>query len=295
MSSDADVYSAFGLTIASEVPLVELAPGTGAPHVTVRRAMLSASPASPDAWTITAARGEARGWAPGAGAFRVTDGAEILIDPMPGADARAVRLAIVGPLLGVVLAQRGRFVLHASTVGIDGRAIAFTGPSGQGKSTLAAAFTRAGHTFLADDMTVIGVDDGPPVVTPGFARVKLWPDSAAAFDHDISHLPLIHPDRTKRSVALPAPEPDTMPLARCYMVEDAAAESIDWISDRASVLSLVALTYQSLWMHETGAAAANLQHCGALARSGVIRRLRRRRAFDALDDVVRVVERDVRA
>src|SRR5262245_26845245 len=138
MSADAFVYSAFALTIVSVVPLPELPPGHGDGDVTVRVGPLDGPRRPSDDWAITAAPGEASGWAPGAGRFRVRHGREIVIDPDPGADPRAIRLAVIGPLLGVILAQRGRFVLHASTVAIDGRAVAFTGPSGSGKSTLAA-------------------------------------------------------------------------------------------------------------------------------------------------------------
>jgi hypothetical protein len=44
-----------------------------------------------------------------------------------------------------------RLALHASVVDVDGRAVAFLGASRQGKSTLAAALARRGHTLLSDD------------------------------------------------------------------------------------------------------------------------------------------------
>src|SRR5436853_233172 len=81
---------------------------------------------------------------------------------------------------GLPLPQRGHFVLHASSVAIDGKAAAFAGPSGRGKSTLVAALASAGHPLIADDMSVIDTSGAAPVVQPGFPRVKLWPDSASA-------------------------------------------------------------------------------------------------------------------
>jgi hypothetical protein len=291
------LHSAFALTIASEVPLIELPPGSGDVDVDVRIDALDGI-ARPDAdvWSVTAGPGEARGWAPGAGAFRVRGGKEIVVDPMPGADERALRLAIVGPLLGVILAQRGRFVLHASTVAIDGKAVSFAGPSGRGKSTLVAALTRAGHPLLADDMTVIDPSGAMPLVHPGFPRVKLWPDSASALAHDVETLPLIHPERTKRSLDVAASfHPAPVPLVRCYLLEDGDAESVSAAGGSDSILTLVKLTYQASWMHETGVSGPNLLHCGALARSGVVRRLRRRRSFEALPEVIRFIEADVRS
>ncbi len=49
-------------------------------------------------------------------------------------------------------------VLHGGCVEIDGRAVAFVGHSGTGKSTLTAALVRAGHGYIADEVTAIGPD-----------------------------------------------------------------------------------------------------------------------------------------
>ncbi|HEX6099715.1 MAG TPA: hypothetical protein VF432_25600 [Thermoanaerobaculia bacterium] len=290
------LHQAFALTIDSEIPLIELPAGEGAPDVVVAVGPVEGAPAPSEGWTVIAAPGEVRGWMPQGGAFHVRGGREILVEPISGADPRAVRLGIVGPLLGVILMQRGLFVLHASTVAIDGQAVAFFGPSGRGKSTLIAAFTRAGHPLIADDMTVIDTSGVPPFVQPGFPRVKLWPDSASALEHDVESLPLIHPERTKRSVQFPeAFHRERLPLARCYLLEDGDAESSAEIAPREAVLALIGSTYQAFWLHQTGSSGPNLLHCAALARSGVVRRLRRRRTFEALPEVIRFVEDDVRA
>jgi hypothetical protein len=293
------VHQAFLLTIASEIPLVELPvveDGADAPpDVEVRIGRVEELPPRAEGWSVVATPGEVRGWIPGGGGFRVRGGREIVVDPAPDADARALRLGIVGPLLGVILGQRDRFVLHASTVAVDGQAAAFFGPSGRGKSTLTAAFTRAGHPLIADDMTVIDTSSDAPRVEPGFPRVKLWPDSALALRHDPEALPLIHPERTKRSLQVSSSFPRAaVPLARCYLLEDGPEESSATIPVREAVMALVASTYQAAWLHATGLSRRNLQDCGALVRSGVVRRLQRRRTFEALDDVVRFVEGDLR-
>jgi hypothetical protein len=289
MARPPSLHSAFALTIASDLPLTDLPPGSGAPDVRVSLAQLpDATPAS-EQWTIIATPGEVRGFAPTAGAFRVRDGREIVLQPMEGADERALRLVIVGPLLGVLLAQRGAFVLHASTVAIDGKAAAFFGPSGRGKSTLTAALTQAGHPLIADDMTVIETAGDRPVVLPGFPRLKLWPDSAAALEHDVENLPLIHPDRTKRSLQLTSRfQPEPLPLVRCYLLEDGEEEATAELSPVDTIF-----TYQSQWLHDSGSSGANLLQCGALARSGIVRRLLRRRTFAALPDVIAFIEREV--
>lgn len=295
MPPSTKLYSAFALTIESAIPLVELPPGSGDADVTVSVAPLGIAAPESDAWSINAGVDETSGWAPGAGAFLVRNGSEIVVDPMPRADDRALRMAIVGPLLGVILSQRGRFVLHASTVVIDDVAVAFAGPSGRGKSTLTAALARAGYPLVADDMTVIDTVQRPPLVQPGFPRVKLWPDSAGALDERVEELPLIHPEIAKRSLELrDAFHAEPVPLRRCYILEDGDSEAIEEIPPREAIFTLVRSTYQAAWMHETGASGRNLQHCGDLVRSGVVRRLRRRKRFDVLPDVLRFIEADVR-
>jgi hypothetical protein len=290
------LHTAFDLTIASEIPLIELPAGEGAPDVEVTIGIVDPAPPPTDGWSVIAAPGDVRGWIPSGGAFRVRDGVEIVIAPAPDFDIRALRLGIVGPLLGVILTQRGRFVLHASTVAVDGKAVAFFGPSGRGKSTLTAALTRAGHPLIADDMTVIETTNDTPIVQPGFPRLKLWPDSAEALEHDVDALPLLHPERTKRSLQLSSAfHAQPLPLARCYLLEDGDAESVSELAPKEAVLTLIGYTYQAQWLHQTGASGANLLHCGALVRSGVVRRLQRRRMFDALPDVIRFIEDDVRS
>ncbi|MDQ7993990.1 MAG: hypothetical protein AAGC63_16635, partial [Propionicimonas sp.] len=54
-------------------------------------------------------------------------------DMQPGLD----RVLATGTLLSIVLQLRGDCVLHASAVERDGRALAFVGQSGRGKSTMA--------------------------------------------------------------------------------------------------------------------------------------------------------------
>jgi hypothetical protein len=143
---------------------------------------------------------------------------------------------------------------------------------------------------------VIDVSGEVPVVQSGFPRVKLWPDSALALSHDVESLPVIHPERTKRSLQVAEHfHAAAVRLARCYLLEDGEEESVVAATGSETILALVRSTYQASWMHESGAGGTNLMQSGALVRSGVVRRLRRRRTFDALPDVIRFIEADVRS
>jgi hypothetical protein len=83
---------------------------------------------------------------------------------------------------------RGEISLHASAVVIDGRAIAFVGVSGAGKSTIAAALcARPEAELAADDMVYVSYIDGVPCVVPTERTNRLAPSSDAP--------------RTKRAIA----------------------------------------------------------------------------------------------
>jgi hypothetical protein len=115
----------------------------------------------------------------GVGAYLVdAAGHNVTVDPTSGADPRHVRAILLGSVFGILCHRRDLLPLHASCVEIDGHAVAFTGPSGIGKSTLAAAFAAAGHRVLADDVTVIDLDaPNGPLVRPTISRLKLRGDS----------------------------------------------------------------------------------------------------------------------
>lgn len=81
----------------------------------------------------------------------------------------------LGAPLALALALRGRFLLHASAVVGNGRAMALTARSGVGKSTLAAFAARASRcewTRVADDILPVELDH-EPLVLPHFPQLKL--------------------------------------------------------------------------------------------------------------------------
>jgi HPr kinase/phosphorylase len=61
-------------------------------------------------------------------------------------------------------------LLHATAVSFDGRAILLTGASGSGKSSLALQLIAVGAELVADDQTMLSLQDGqvmarcPPVL-----------------------------------------------------------------------------------------------------------------------------------
>ena len=201
---------------------------------------------------------------------------------------------LLGPTLGFVLRLRGITCLHASVVAIDDRAVAFAGPAGAGKSTLAAAFARRGHAILTDDVAPLVESADCFRVAPAYPRVRLWPESAASLFGRAESLPLITPTWEKRFLPLDGDrfffESRPLELAAIYLLADRADDGprIEAVASRDALMSLVANTYTN-YLLDRGMRAAEFQVLGRLVDRIAVRRAvpaRDLAAIDALCDAV---------
>src|SRR5207247_1442060 len=64
----------------------------------------------------------------------------------------------------------------------------------------AAAFLRAGHDLLSDDLVPVRAAAGGVEALPGYPRMRLWPEEAAHFAGGTDELRRVHPDGEKRWV-----------------------------------------------------------------------------------------------
>jgi hypothetical protein len=125
------------------------------------------------------------------------------------------------------LCHLGRMVVHASAVELpDGRAVAFTGPSGQGKSTLATAFFRAGHGLISDDCLLLETRQGEVQVVASYPSLRLWPDSAGEMVDDGSRFSEMAHYTNKKQLLLNSGDAPEQPrwnrLSALYILEDPA-------------------------------------------------------------------------
>jgi len=115
---------------------------------------------------------------PKIGSFSVKRGSEIIIQPADSANPSEIRVFLLGSVMGALLHQREIFPIHGSTINTSKGAVIISGRSCTGKSTLAAAFYKAGFEVIADDVSVIKSNfDGGFIVVPGIPYLKLWKDS----------------------------------------------------------------------------------------------------------------------
>ncbi|GGM80678.1 hypothetical protein GCM10010967_10590 [Dyadobacter beijingensis] len=191
-------YMAFGLHIHSEIALPELADGDpdAVVDVHIRRGTFELPKLRP---TTIYRRGirahfgrDAQqalylDWA-GVAAFKATGGHALTVSPVT-ADGNLISLFTVSEALGLVLFQKGYFLLHASAVAVGDEAWCFMGMPGAGKSSTAAAFIKAGCRLLSDDLTAITFDkSGKPLIIPAYPQLKIWDRTVQGLQYNRSDL-----------------------------------------------------------------------------------------------------------
>jgi hypothetical protein len=162
---------------------------------------------------------------------------------------------LLGPVIGIVLRLRGVTSLHASAVEWNGSAIMFAGPQGSGKSTIAGALAAEHWAVLSDDTVAIRRSDGVWTATPGYPRLRLWPDAARELARDRPSLPLLPPGAsgsTRRyhldlSTGACRFVEDPKPIGVVYLLEDAtdqaSAFGAEPVSPAAALTALTGNTY----------------------------------------------------
>lgn len=309
---DSYQYAVFGRPVRSTVRLPRLRPRETVSQwlddrpIRVRRARLSPTPDAvprsltrvhedPDGkFAVYEADDGALYWFyDGVGVLRVDD-TDVALSPAPSATAEAYRRLVRGPGLRSVLVRRGAVVVHASAVAIDGRAVAFTGPSGRGKSTTAGACLAAGHDLLVDDVLPITLcaaadgDDGRPVAPVGAPSLRLDARAAGALGFDARGSDEAAVDVGDRLSTA------ARPLAAVYLLADGEDVAIDRVPSQQAVFELLRSSYALYDDGDRAAVRRHLDDCGTLAERVSVRRLTRPRSLDALDDLADAVAADVR-
>jgi len=289
-------FQAYGLTIASAIPLPELPSANGAvPDVVIRIGAVdtgSALPAAGGSFLSLGSNDACVVWEQ-VGAFRVREGREITVDPAPGVLDQTIRNFLLGTVMGVLLHQRGLLVLHASAVAVAGKAAGFLGHRGMGKSTLAAACVARGLPLVVDDVLAVEFEEAIPTVWPGFPQLKLWPASAEAALQDVpDDLPRLHPTLDKRlRSARDRFQADALPLGPLYILAVGDSARVERLSPAEAAIELVRYSFCTS-MLAGGDATQHLKQCAVLARSGMVRRLTRGPHLAELASLAELVEQD---
>lgn len=133
----------------------------------------------------------------------------------------AVHHLLLNQVLPRVLNLQGREAIHATAVLTSFGCCAFIGPTGAGKSTLAASFLFTGYPVLSDDCLGLDRAQGRILAAPAYPGLRLWEPTLEAFGQKEYRWEPIAPESAKRRLvcadhaSFPS---EPQPLARVYAV-----------------------------------------------------------------------------
>jgi len=228
-------YRTYGLIIQSSFRLPELAPAAEEFEVDVEIAGATLADHLPAAEIRTnwlelsgsAALLKVKGIAN----YLTTDGRLILVDISPEMTQDGdeltpdVRLYLLGMALMTAVYQRGGVPFHMSSIAMPGGTCAFSGDSGDGKSTIAAwLYQRMHFPVLSDDVSLLQVVGNTIRPLPGPRKLKLWKDSLAAIKIDYQNIKKDMLDEEKYQVYLgdEAEENNSLSLRCLFLLERCA-------------------------------------------------------------------------
>lgn len=293
------VYQAYQLTITSELALPELIPLTGqtTTDVVIRFRQLAPIDAKtmPQAGPFCWANQQAlRLNIPNVAQFEVLHGNEILIDPAPSADEDSIRVFLLGSALGALLLQRQLLVLHGNAIQIGNQCMICVGPSGVGKSTLAAGFMARGYPVLADDVVPINQEG---MALPGFPRIKLWQDMAEKLAIETASLRRIRPEMNKFNYPVPRHHSPQQPLPVRWIyilqLEHEDDISIEPINGIHMFIPLKKNCYRPRFINGMELHAEHLTAIGKLAGQIRLARLSRPKRGFTLDAMIDAILSDI--
>jgi hypothetical protein len=285
----------YGFGVRSSIPLEYLRHGDGDPLKI--RAPAPEGPSPEDAllveWQPAPERPlEARLYSDGQ-SFRLWfgDGGWYSVDPAggrievpaEGGVRREERLWGVPSLLCFL--ARGDLPLHASAVEADGGAILIAAPRTYGKTTMAAAFHRAGHRVLSEDTTCVRLGSETAVV-PGPAMLRVRHDVAAELE--LPSVRRVGKSEDRVHYALDAPG-DCAPVpvrAVVFLETSDGAAALEPVDRAEAIRDLWALSFRLPTEDDVGRSFAGVTD---LAATVPVLRLRRPLELASVDDHVDLV------
>ena len=235
----------------------------------------------------------------GVARYLVSGGSRVTIARDPAAGDDDVRVFLLGSVFGALLHQRDDLVLHGSAIDWEGAAVVFMGFSGAGKSTLAAAFHKRGRPIVTDDLCVVRPDGlGRMMAHPGFPEAKLWLDSLNRLDISAEGLRRIRTKLEKRALPLGGAFASTpLPLKKLYVLRQHNRDELKLttIQGPQKFAVLKAQTYRFGFLAGVGEKAGHFKQALRLAQQAPLAAVQRSSGAFRLDELVALIEADLRA
>jgi hypothetical protein len=201
---------------------------------------------------------------PGGGRFWVERGEHVVVEAGPDDEPAPWLYGTVGAF---VLAQQGRFALHANVVEVNGRGIVIAGRRRAGKSTTSMALAGAGHRLVTDDVATLDVDGAGVIHPPTGRPVHIHPQTAERLGISLARGVPVAGDPTK--LALPNPAGAPVEIASIILLAAGGPHSsalmLDDVEPTRSAMVLHRHTYRRgvlapLWSAENFLWASSVAH-----------------------------------
>ena len=284
-------YNIYNLCIASELDFPELIEIEGKADANIRFGKVD------DAIATQAENSKAFvGELPEICRLWIYKGEEIFIEPENDVDESLIRTAILGPILSVLLRQRGLLVIHASCVNINNQGVAFMGGSGWGKSTLATAFHTQGYDVLTDDVLPIKIEENQAIVYPSYPQFKLCPDAANFLGQDAEKLLPVSKNSFKVAYKVSHKfEQNPIQLQQIYVLNKGSEHKITSLKPQETFVELVRHTRAIKSITEDKFVAQHLHLCSELIKNVRFCRFTRKPSLADLPKLINLVEEDLSA
>lgn len=293
------LYTIFHLTVSAPFELSGFAPCSGErPEVVIRLGTVPARlEGAEHVWGRNQLkRSEFLLTVPRVARYLVRDGAQIVIEPEPGAHPENVRLFLLGSAFGALLHQRRELVLHASSVATDRGAVLLLGRSGHGKSTLAALLGRSGHRLLGDDKGVVLRQNGQSLLCAGPKQSWLRRDTIERMGIEEPELERRRDGRDKYAwQGAPLASNSPCLIHRIYELtfHDRTEPEIVSLHGPDAVLTLMRNIFRRGILRRMEGVETSFHQCAQLALRVPMRRLRRDKARHSPEQVLALLQAEL--
>lgn len=294
-------FTAYGMTFDSDIELPEFSRAVSAGPVDVRITTgtvpehLDDSLSSGVLYEVSASRFLLR--VPDVASYLVSDD-QIVVEICDGSTEQEARVFMLGSAMGALLHMRRLLVLHAAAFTFDERAVLLAGPSGSGKSTLLGALVERGYPMIVDDVCAVDIADDDPWVRSGYARTRLWADSAGKLDVDVAALPRTRPTLEKYERQVPnAFDPEPRSMRTLYLLNARNEETFEIAQLTAidAFRAVLANTYRRAFIDGLEMRAEHFRLATSIASIVPVKVVSRPRGGFELDRLADLIEQDLRS
>lgn len=294
-------YTVYGLNINSHIQIPDLVEDKNAPNVSISYGKLTElflrknlkncnTYQNPGRIVKVSERCLLYDWRK-VGKIFISNGSEVIVDPLPGVDAVDLQPFLTGPILTILLQQRGLLVLHGCSVVINGKAIALLGAKGFGKSTLAAYLQSKGHKLLSDDIVPLNFINNEIITSAGYPRVKLFADSVIALGANPNNFPFIHRFVEKYSFhSANGFSSESMKLDSIYILSESENVSISKLNRISAFIEITKFTHANRYFEGMKSQERHFVQNTKLTERIPVFKLNRPHNFNKIDEVRSLLE-----